>query len=138
MNNTNFLFWLILIPLIASPIVYIVGRLETRSNKLPKIARWLAIIALAAAYIPLFLASKSVLNGEAIIYQMNAISMELDGIALLFSAWSSPYVCWLLSSQQVTCLAKITKKILRPATGYERRHDRSCLCTRSVQLMGVV
>lgn len=86
MNNTNFLFWLILIPLIASPIVYIVGRLETRSNKLPRIARWLAIIALAAAYIPLFLASKSVLSGEAIIYQMNAISMELDGIALLFSA----------------------------------------------------
>jgi proton-translocating NADH-quinone oxidoreductase chain N len=81
MNFPAFI-WLILLPLLASPIVYLVGRFtrQTRYGWLPCLT---AVLALAAAWIPFFTVSAQLARGERLVYTFGSISLEMDGLSLL-------------------------------------------------------
>ena len=86
MTSTNALIYLIAIPILASPLIYLIGRitLPRHKNKTPKSpARWIALITTLAAGIPLFYAIQYVLENGSIEYTLNAIQLKMDGIGLL-------------------------------------------------------
>ena len=50
MSDLTAFTWLLLLPLIATPFVYLVGRLDVRRGSV--LARWLALMVLVAMWIP--------------------------------------------------------------------------------------
>ncbi len=77
--------WLILVPLLASPIVYLAGRLFKRPTawRVPYI---LALLALAAAWIPFVDAAVTLANGGTVKYTLGSVSLQMDGLSLLLAA----------------------------------------------------
>ncbi len=77
--------WLIGLPLITSPLVYLAGRIQVRR---PAIARWLALVGLATAWLFFAQAAREFdLNGvtETIV---GTVALRVDGISLLLTAVS--------------------------------------------------
>jgi proton-translocating NADH-quinone oxidoreductase chain N len=92
MNETTALIWLIGLPLVASPIIYLVGRIGARNGKQTQLARWLAFLVLLATGIPLYYAGEAFLAGGTIQFTTGAASvgsvglnLRLDGISLLLA-----------------------------------------------------
>ena len=86
MTSTNALIYLIAIPILASPLIYLIGRitLPRHKNKTPNSpTRWIALITTLATGIPLFYAIQYVLENGSIEYTLNAIQLKMDGIGLL-------------------------------------------------------
>ena len=55
MSFTNFI-WLIIVPLVSSPVIYLAGRLASRSFRIHykhNLSRWLALVAVLINWIPL-------------------------------------------------------------------------------------
>jgi proton-translocating NADH-quinone oxidoreductase chain N len=77
--------WLILIPLLASPLIYLVGRLFKRpqSWRAPYL---IALLALAASWIPFVRAGFALANGEPLIYKLGLVSLQMDGLSLLLAS----------------------------------------------------
>jgi proton-translocating NADH-quinone oxidoreductase chain N len=77
--------WLILIPLLASPLVYLLGRLTRRTS-----AGWLpclaAVLALAAAWVPFAFAAGDLGRSQALQYTLGAVTLRMDGMSLLLAA----------------------------------------------------
>jgi proton-translocating NADH-quinone oxidoreductase chain N len=83
--NTAF-FWLIAGLLIASPAVYLIGRVGLRLfNGKNFTARWLSIAALILAWIPLFFAGVAVLQGELVEIRLGRLTLEMDGLGLFLA-----------------------------------------------------
>jgi proton-translocating NADH-quinone oxidoreductase chain N len=74
--------WLILIPVLAAPVVYLVGRL-TRTTRLVRLPGWLALLAFAAAWVPFVMAARQLAAGQTLIYTLGSISLNMDGLSLL-------------------------------------------------------
>jgi proton-translocating NADH-quinone oxidoreductase chain N len=88
MSSASLLFWLMGIPLVAVPLVYLAGRIPLRLRKQPGAAapaRWLAVAALLAACIPLYLAGKDYLSHGRLEVFYHAVPLRFDGISLLVS-----------------------------------------------------
>jgi proton-translocating NADH-quinone oxidoreductase chain N len=105
MNAAPFV-WLIVLPLVASPLVYLAGRLfilipvpapvgaENRSPAVsplpftgkPNPACWIALIALAVTWIVFVLAARDFGMYGAAHYTFGAITLRLDGVSVLLSA----------------------------------------------------
>jgi len=89
MNATTTFLLFIAFPLVASPIVYIIGRLFYRADsshigKNP--ARWLALLALLGSVIFLVLTAKGVFeSGQALYYTLGDVVLRFDGISLLLA-----------------------------------------------------
>ena len=83
--TTPAFLWLILLPLLASPLIYLVGRLFRRPAfwRLPSLA---ALLALAAAWIPFFYAATALANGRILRYTLGSVSLQMDGLSLLLAA----------------------------------------------------
>ena len=77
MNATSFV-WLIALPLIASPVIYLIGRIG-------RTARWLALVALAAAWIPFALTAQEFTARGPLSFTFGAIALRLDGLSLLLA-----------------------------------------------------
>ena len=77
--------WLILIPVLAAPVIYLAGRL-TRSTRLVRLPAWLALLALAAAWVPFVLAARQLAAGQTLEYALGSVSLHLDGLSLLLAA----------------------------------------------------
>ncbi len=88
MNENNIILWLLALPVLSSPIVYLVGRLRVRLSpgyNAARPARWLAFAGLLFTCVPLFLAGRIVLQGGIIQTFVGGISLHLDGISLLLA-----------------------------------------------------
>ena len=83
--STPAFLWLILLPLLAAPLIYLVGRLFRRPAfwRLPSLA---ALLALAASWIPFGYAATALANGRILIYTLGSVSLQMDGLSLLLAA----------------------------------------------------
>jgi proton-translocating NADH-quinone oxidoreductase chain N len=80
---------MILIPLVASPIVYLSGRLGTHETTLHRrsyLVRGLALFAILLAWIPFVLSIQTFLIGGVQEYSIETIWLRVDGISLLAAA----------------------------------------------------
>ena len=87
MFNNQPLTWLIAIPLISAPLIYLVGRVPIHFRKATdcKFSRWLALAVLILAWIPLILTWQSFNQTGPILIKSNAIDLKFDGLSLLVS-----------------------------------------------------
>jgi proton-translocating NADH-quinone oxidoreductase chain N len=86
MNPTLALTWLLLLPLAASPVIYLAGRISVRLGASAAPARWLSLLSLSATGVPLWFAGQAVLAGGPITLSVGAISMRMDGVGLVVAA----------------------------------------------------
>jgi proton-translocating NADH-quinone oxidoreductase chain N len=92
--NSTILFWLIALPLVTAPAVYLLGRLRLApvvagtgqqvevSNPL---AYWAGLLALVVTWIPLVMAIPQVIAQGALTYTLGAVTLRLDGLSLLLA-----------------------------------------------------
>ena len=101
--NAAFL-WLIAIPLVSSPLIYLVGRvsslrelkLATREVKTGRksragtlsLARWIAFSVLAIAWIPFILSARQLARSGPLTVMVDSIPLRMDGLSLLLAAVS--------------------------------------------------
>ncbi len=91
MNPNDALLWLLALPLVSSPVIYLVGRICVRRSSednrcravLP--ARWLSLAALLLPWIPLIVVAKSVLAEGRLAGFVGGIPVNIDGISLLLT-----------------------------------------------------
>ena len=89
MTLTSELTWLIALPALASPLIYLLGRFAVRMSgkrMIPNPARWLAVIALLADLVVLFLAWQKMQQVPSLPWQIGTIYLSLDGIGFLMAA----------------------------------------------------
>lgn len=103
-------YWIIILPLIASPIIYLSGRV-TRSGKAGldvknpwrSLPYWLALIVLLATWVPFISAAQQLRTTSPLVYTLGDISLRCDGLSLLLvavalglgtlvTAFSGPYL----------------------------------------------
>ena len=77
--------WLILLPLLAAPVIYLAGRLA-RGGRLRRLPSWIALLALAATWVPFGLAARQLSGGQKLIYTYGSITLQMDGLGLLLAA----------------------------------------------------
>ncbi|HNJ15082.1 MAG TPA: hypothetical protein PLN43_15990, partial [Anaerolineales bacterium] len=88
MNILNFVS-MITIPLIATPMVYLSGRLGTRETVLHSrsyLVRGLALLAILLAWIPFVVSARAFLAGGVLEFSIESIWLRMDGISLLVAA----------------------------------------------------
>jgi proton-translocating NADH-quinone oxidoreductase chain N len=86
MNPTMALTWLLLLPLVASPVIYLAGRVSVRLGATAAPARWLSVLTLIAAGVPLWHAGQAVLASGTVSLTVGAISLRMDGVGLVVAA----------------------------------------------------
>jgi proton-translocating NADH-quinone oxidoreductase chain N len=89
MNATTALIALLATPFAACLLIYLVGRLITRSrgeDDGPNPIWGLALLVFVAMGLPLYVAGRAVLADGAVALQVGAISLRMDGIGLLLAA----------------------------------------------------
>lgn len=84
MNEMTAFTWMIALPLLATPVVYLIGRLARDGGRA---ARWTALIALLITWVPFSQAAADLGDG-AQTYTLGAVSLRLDDFALLLAALS--------------------------------------------------
>ncbi len=83
MHPTVALTWLLLLPLMASPSIYLAGRISVRLGRSAAPARWLAVLSLAATSVPLWFVGQAVLASGPVRLTVGTISMRMDGVGLV-------------------------------------------------------
>lgn len=87
MTTAVSLIWLIAIPLVSSPLVYLAGRIHFRSgSQQVNISRWAALLAILAADYMVYSIGQAILASGAITEKIGAISLRFDGISLALAA----------------------------------------------------
>ncbi|HMN59546.1 MAG TPA: hypothetical protein PJ988_04245, partial [Anaerolinea sp.] len=87
MDAKTALTLLLAIPLLASPVVYLAGRISFLVFKGPVyVARWLSLIGLAAAWIPLYAAGRFVMEQGTIDLMIGRILLQMDGVGLFVAS----------------------------------------------------
>lgn len=76
------LLWLIWLPLLWSPVIYLAGRLTRPTN----IARWVALAALLSAWWPFALAYREFQAAGVVSMALEGVALRLDGLSLLLTA----------------------------------------------------
>jgi proton-translocating NADH-quinone oxidoreductase chain N len=77
--NVPMFVWLSVLPLVASPLSYLVGRWADRASIRLPISQWLAMLTLVLTWLPLVWAARE-LNAS---YMLGAIALRFDGVSLL-------------------------------------------------------
>ncbi len=77
--------WLVLVPLLAAPVVYLIGRWGSQSNQ-PAAARQAGLAALIVAWFPFVLAAQDFTTNGPATLTVGAASLTLDGMGLLLAA----------------------------------------------------
>jgi proton-translocating NADH-quinone oxidoreductase chain N len=78
--------WMIALPLVAAPVVYLLGRAFTAQGAL--VARWAAVLALALTWIPFGLAAADLDANTGTVYDLGTVALRLDEMGLLLAALS--------------------------------------------------
>jgi len=76
---------LIALPLLGSPLIYLLGRLGL-TRGLSRIGPWSAVIVLAASWIPFALSVPDIVEGRTPTYSLGSVALALDGLGLLLAA----------------------------------------------------
>ncbi|NDJ51526.1 MAG: hypothetical protein GYB68_00405 [Chloroflexi bacterium] len=78
--------WLLIVIIVPVPLVYLAGRV-LRSENTPgaPAAKWTALLVLIAAWLPFALAIQDFLAHGVLTYTLGAISLQMDGLALLLA-----------------------------------------------------
>ncbi len=98
--------WLIATPVLASPMVYLAGRLAGAA-----LARWLALIALIATCAPFVLAAQDLAASGAATFTLGLVQLKFDGLSLLLAA---------LALGLGTCVTLFSNAYMRGETGEEK------------------
>jgi proton-translocating NADH-quinone oxidoreductase chain N len=87
MDPHNAVLWMVTLPLAASPVIYLAGRIFVRATPGRKgacaPACWLAVLALLATWVPFVIVAQSVLSGSPVEIQVGAVPLRVDGISVL-------------------------------------------------------
>ncbi len=75
--------WLIAFPLLASPCIYLTGRLGQRMKR-NKVAQVVGLASLIAAWIPFLLSTNDYATSGTLLLRLGNISLQMDGLSLLF------------------------------------------------------
>ena len=91
MTENNPILWLLAIPLVASPIIYMVGRICVRQSAegdcqaaIP--ARWLALVTFLITWVPLVQLGRQVEVSGSVRSFIGGVPVAMDGISLLLAA----------------------------------------------------
>jgi proton-translocating NADH-quinone oxidoreductase chain N len=84
MSIASFL-WLILLPLLASPLIYLAGRLF-KQPRLWRTPNLIALLVLVLTWIPFVGATLDLANGKTLKYTLGSVSLQMDGLSLLLAA----------------------------------------------------
>jgi proton-translocating NADH-quinone oxidoreductase chain N len=86
MNSTAFL-WMVAIPVGASPLIYLLGRVGARQDTdRSGLLRWASFLVLAATWIPFFTAAGEFARAGRLTFRVEAIGLQYDGIAAVMAA----------------------------------------------------
>jgi proton-translocating NADH-quinone oxidoreductase chain N len=87
MAAVDALTWLILTPFVATPLIYLAGRIWMRRDGEPALnpAKWLSLLAFLIAGVFLYFAGNSLLKDGAVVIHVGIIALRFDGISLLVS-----------------------------------------------------
>jgi len=77
--------WLILLPVLASPLIYLAGRLF-RQPRVWRLPNWMALVALVFTWVPFAGAALALANGENLVFTYGSITLRMDGLSLLLAA----------------------------------------------------
>lgn len=86
MSSTTALILLLALPLVSAPVIYLIGRSSVRISGKAAPARWLAIAAILAAWVPLITAANTVIHTGEIEMMVGQVSLRMDGISLILAA----------------------------------------------------
>jgi proton-translocating NADH-quinone oxidoreductase chain N len=87
--NASAFVWLVALPLVASPVVYLIGRLGAKGDpegRCPAAVRWLSLAVLVATWIPFGMVAQEVAAKGRVSFNVEAISLVLDGVSLVLAA----------------------------------------------------
>lgn len=85
--NTAF-FWLVTLPLAASPLVYLIGRVGANRDpdgRAPVAVPWLSFLVLLATWVPFGMAVREVGARGRSTFSIESIVMQMDGISLILA-----------------------------------------------------
>jgi proton-translocating NADH-quinone oxidoreductase chain N len=85
--NTAF-FWLVTLPLAASPLVYLIGRVGANRDpdgRVPVAVPWLSFLVLLATWVPFGMAVQEVGARGRSTFSIESIVMQMDGISLILA-----------------------------------------------------
>jgi proton-translocating NADH-quinone oxidoreductase chain N len=83
MNTPSFL-WLIALPLLSSPVIYIIGQIGIRLKR-TSLGYWAGFLALAATWIPFAFSAQDLNLYGSTEFTYGTISLRLDGLSLLLA-----------------------------------------------------
>jgi proton-translocating NADH-quinone oxidoreductase chain N len=83
--NTPAFIWLIALPLIASPLIYLSGRISRRPG-LWVIPYVIGVLALLADWVPFSMAAQQLALSGTMPFRVGTISLQMDGLGLLLAA----------------------------------------------------
>jgi proton-translocating NADH-quinone oxidoreductase chain N len=83
MNTPSFL-WLIALPLVLSPVIYIIGQIGSRL-KHDSLGYWAGFLALVATWIPFVLSAQDLNVNGPVEFSYGTILLRLDGLSLLLA-----------------------------------------------------
>jgi len=75
--------WLVALPLIASPCIYLTGRVGLR-KEWSKVAQVMGFVLLIAAWIPFLLSANDYAASGTLSLRIGSVSLQMDGLSLLF------------------------------------------------------
>ncbi len=85
-NNIPLFVWLIWLPLLWSPVIYLTGRIiYHRYSAQTAVARWIAIVAIATVWIPLVGVWQQFQANGVMTWTYGAITLQVDGLSLLLA-----------------------------------------------------
>ena len=85
MNATLAFVWLLALPLVASAVVYLAGRIGVRAAGTAAPARVLAALTLAACGVPLWTLGQAVLASGPVTLVVGTVSLRMDAVGLLMA-----------------------------------------------------
>jgi proton-translocating NADH-quinone oxidoreductase chain N len=89
--------WMIALPIVTAPLVYLIGRLvqrrrdsqslrRGRPSRMVNPVRWIALVILLAACVPFVMAWRQLAAGASLTVSVGVIALKFDGVSLLLSA----------------------------------------------------
>jgi proton-translocating NADH-quinone oxidoreductase chain N len=78
--------WLLVLPLAATPVIYLGGRISVRQGSGAAPARWLAVVAMLATGWLLYAAGQGVLADGTVALNVGHVPLQMDGVGLLLAA----------------------------------------------------
>jgi len=86
MNSTAFL-WMVALPVGASPLIYLLGRVGARQGaNRSGLLRWASFLVLAATWIPFCTAAGEFAGAGRLTFRVEAIALQYDGISAVMAA----------------------------------------------------